>query len=187
MGKNYQKYKRVRAKTQKAILDNGIDKPIKLKTFGFFERVFANRKIKDGSYERKENFGHGLMAYKKEPKYKFDGNLYVFISPITYSGGSELSNMIYTNDLGIFVGEETGGGYHFHTGQFPVLYELPNSKIMFGLSLVQINHYVKDSDVQKGQGILPDIEIELTREDLIQGRDSQLDYIIRKQKKDKNN
>ena len=45
-GENYQKYTKVRAKTQKAILDNGIDKPIKLRTFGLFERIFVNKKWK---------------------------------------------------------------------------------------------------------------------------------------------
>jgi len=112
---NYQKYHKVKAKTQKAILDNGIDKPITLKTFGFFERVFRNKKMSDGSYERKAK---GLMAYKKEPKYKFKDNLYVLVSPFTYSAGSELSNMLYTNKLGTFIGQETGGGYYGNTSGY---------------------------------------------------------------------
>ena len=67
-GENYQKYTKVRVKTQKAILDNGVDKPIKLKVFGILERIFTNNKMKDGSLERKTSFGLGLMAYKKTPK-----------------------------------------------------------------------------------------------------------------------
>lgn len=96
LGENYQKYTKVRTKTQKATLNNGVDKPITFTTFGFVERVFGNRKMPDGSYERRKNAGYGLMAFKKEPKYKFDGKLYVIISPVTYSGGSEFSNMIRT-------------------------------------------------------------------------------------------
>ena len=67
-GDNYQKYSKVRVKTQKAILNNGIDKPIKLKVFGFLERIFVNKKMKDGSLERRNGLGLGLMAYKKTPK-----------------------------------------------------------------------------------------------------------------------
>ncbi len=35
IGEDYKKYLKVRAKTQKAILDNGVDKPITLKTLNF--------------------------------------------------------------------------------------------------------------------------------------------------------
>ncbi len=42
---NYRKYKSVCAKSQVSILDDGIDNPIKLKTFGFFERIFTESKI----------------------------------------------------------------------------------------------------------------------------------------------
>ncbi|MEL7124246.1 MAG: S41 family peptidase, partial [Bacteroidota bacterium] len=118
LGENYQKYLKVKANRQSVVLDNGIDEPIKLKTFGFFERAFGNKKMKDGSYERKENIGFGLKAYKKEPKYKFDGKLYVLISPVTYSGGSELCNMLHTNDLATFIGQETGGGYYGNTSGY---------------------------------------------------------------------
>ena len=95
LGENYQKYKKVRVKNQKAVLDNGTDKPIKLKAFGLWERLFINKKMKDGSLERRASIGKGLMAYKKEPKYKFSGQTYVIISPFTYSGASEFSNMMY--------------------------------------------------------------------------------------------
>ena len=178
MGKNYQKYKRVRAKTQKAILDNGIDKPIKLKTFGFFERVFANRKIKDGSYERKENFGHGLMAYKKEPKYKFDGNLYVLISPITYSGGSELSNMIYTNDLGIFVGEETGGSYFGNTSGYSEELTLPHSKIMIDIPSLQFEMNVKET-IPFGNGVIPHYEAIPSFKEYLNNENVALNFVLR--------
>ncbi|WP_439152832.1 S41 family peptidase [Winogradskyella sp.] len=46
LGNNYQKYKKVRVKAQTAILDNGIDKPIKLNALGVLERIFANKKIR---------------------------------------------------------------------------------------------------------------------------------------------
>lgn len=60
LGKNYQKYKTVKANTHKATLDNGVDTPIEFKVFGLLEKVFANKKMVDGSYERKKNVGHGL-------------------------------------------------------------------------------------------------------------------------------
>lgn len=122
-----------------------------------------------------------MMKPYKNP---YKGKVYVLIGGKTFSAGSAFALNVKNDSKMTLIGEETGGGYHFHTGQFPVLYELPNSKIMFNLSLVKINHYVKDSSVQKGSGILPDTEINLTQQDLINGTDSQLDYIIKRLKRE---
>lgn len=178
LGENYQKYKSVRAKTQKAILDNGIDQPIKLKTFGFFERVFANKKMKDSSYERKENIGFGLKAYKKEPKYKFKGNLYVLISPKTYSGGSELSNMIYANDLGIFLGQETGGGYYGNTSGYSERLTLPHSQIMVDIPALRFEMNVNDR-IPFGRGVIPHYKVTPTFEEYIKGENAALNFALK--------
>ena len=53
IGENYQKYKAVSAKNNKAVLDNGVDKPIKLKTYGFIEKLFTTKKLTDGNLDRK--------------------------------------------------------------------------------------------------------------------------------------
>jgi hypothetical protein len=177
LGENYQKYKRVRAKKQKAILDNGIDRPITLKTFSFFERVFANKKMNDASYERKENVGFGLRAYKKEPKYKYDGALYVLIGPITYSGGSELSNMIYSNDLGTFVGQETGGGYYGNTSGYSEELILPHTQITVNIPTLQFEMNVNDR-IPFGRGVIPHYEVIPTYEEYSRGENSALNYTL---------
>lgn len=177
VGENYQKYKRVRAKAQKLIIDNGVDKPIKLKTFGFFERIFANKKMEDGSYERKENIGHGLMAYKKDPQHKFKGELYVLISPVTYSGGSELSNMIYTSDLGTFVGLETGGGYYGNTSGYSEELTLPHSKIMVDIPSLQFEMNVKET-IPFGRGVIPHYQVIPTFEQYVNNENAALNFTL---------
>lgn len=178
LGENYQKYKRVRAKTQKAILDNGIDRPIPLKTFGFLERVFANKKMDDGSYERKANMGFGLSAYQKEPDYKYNGHLYVLISPVTYSGGSELSNMLYTNGLGTFVGQETGGGYYGNTSGYSEELTLPHSQISIDIPALQFEMNVDDR-LPFGSGVIPHHEVIPTFEEYINGENAALNFTLR--------
>lgn len=177
LGDNYQKYKKVRVKTQKAILDNGVDKPITLKTFGFLERVFTNRKKEDGSLERKEGIGRGLMAFKKEPADQFSGKIYVIISPITYSGGSEFSNMVYTNDLATFIGEETGGGYLGNTSGYSKKLELPNSKIVIYIPALQFVMNVEPK-LPLGSGVIPHYEVIPTFEEYINGVNAPLKYIL---------
>lgn len=176
-GNNYQKYKKVRAKTQKAILDNGTDKPITLKTFGFRERILNNKKMKDASLERREGVGEGLMAYKKEPDYKFSGKTYVIISPITYSGSSEFSNMMYTKDLAIFVGQETGGGYLGNTSGYSEELILPNSKIEINIPALQFLMNV-DPKLPFGSGVIPHHTVIPTFEQYNNRENASLTYIL---------
>lgn len=177
IGKNYRKYTKVKAKSQEVILDNGIDKPIKLKTFGALERKFGNNKMPDGSYERKKNVGFGLCAFKKEPRYKYNRKLFLIISPVTYSGGSEFSNMVYTNGLATFVGQETGGGYYGNTSGYSRELTLPHSGIMIDIPSLKFEMNV-DPKLPKGRGVIPDIEVIPTFEQFTKGKNAALNYIL---------
>ncbi len=112
-------------------------------------------------------------------KNRFHGKIYVLAGGTTFSAGSAFALLAKDDPDMLLVGEETGGGYYSHTGQFPVYYELPNSKIIMVMSMEKITHYVKDKTVPKGSGVPPNREVQLTVEDLIKGKDSQLDYILR--------
>jgi len=182
-GEDYQKYKKVRAKTQEAILDNGIDKPITLKTFGFLES-FAYKEMEDGSLERKQWIGYGLMAYKKEPKHKFSGKVYVIISPITYSGGSEFSNMMYSKELATFIGQETGGGYLGNTSGYSKKIALPNSKIRISIPAIQFVMNVEPK-LPIGSGVIPHYEVIPTFEEYINGENASLKYILKQLENEK--
>ncbi|THD31488.1 MAG: hypothetical protein DI588_12065 [Flavobacterium johnsoniae] len=177
-GDNYQKYFKVRAKAQKVILNNGIDKPIKLKVFGLLERTFANKKMNDGSFERKNNIGPGLMAYKKSPKNKFKGDVYVIISPITYSGGSEFSNMMYSKGLATFIGQETGGGYFGNTSGYSQNLTLPNSKITIEIPALQFVMNVEPK-LSFGSGVKPNYEVIPTINQYISNENICLEYTLK--------
>lgn len=176
-GENYQKYKSVKAKTQKAILDNGIDKPIKLKTYGLIERIFTTKKEADGSIVRTQLFGNGLMAFKKEPKNKFKGKTYVIISPVTYSGGSEFSNMMYTNDLATFVGQEAGGGYFGNTSGYMPELVLPNSQIEIRIPSLKFEMNVAPK-LPFGSGVKPHYIVIPTFEQYVNEENASLRYIL---------
>lgn len=176
VGENYQKYNKVRAKTQKATIDDGNGGTIKLKTFGWFEKTFANTKLPDGSYERKLNGGPGLMAYKKEPKNKFKGKIYVIISPITYSGASEFANMVYTNRLATFVGEETGGGFYGNTSGYKEKLVLPASGITVKIPALQFVMNVEG--LPFGSGVIPHHKVVPTFEEYAAGENAALKFIL---------
>lgn len=173
---NYQKYKSVTAKAQKLSLDNGKDKPLKIKTFGFFERVFGNRKRADGSYERKENIGFGLRAYKKEPVFKYRDSLYVLIHPVTYSGGSEFANMLYTRQRATFIGEETGGGFYGNTSGYSYELELPHSGIIIDIPALKFEMNVEG--LPFGRGVIPHHRVIPSIEEYLAGQDVVLAYTL---------
>lgn len=178
LASNYKKYIKVRCKTQKVTLDNGVDPTITFRTFGLGEKILANRKMADGSYERKNWPGLGLMAYKKEPQYKFEGNLYVLISPVTYSGGSELANMIRSNTEAVFIGQETGGGYLGNTSGYSQELVLAHSQISIDIPALQFIMNVNQKS-PSGRGVIPDYEVIPTFEEYEIGRNVSLEKALR--------
>ena len=177
-GENYQKYIKVRAKKQKIIIRNNIDKPIKLKVFGFLERIFANKKMSDGSLERTNNCGIGLMAFKKEPENKFKRKIYIITSPITYSGASEFANMMATQGLATFIGEETGGGYYGNTSGYTRKLTLPNSKISIDIPTLQFVMNVKPI-FPFGSGVKPNFKVIPTINQFINNENVCLEYALK--------
>lgn len=142
----------------------------------FFEMYFASAKEENGRWLLTEDHAQAeMIPYKKA----FQGKVNVLVGGNTFSAASAFA-LNTKNDQNItLVGEETGGGCYFHTGQYSALYELPNSKIMVRMPFVKIDKYVLDNSIPKGSGILPDIKVTMTVKDLIDGKDSQLDFIVR--------
>lgn len=142
----------------------------------FFEMYFASAKKKEERWVlSKDHALTEMIPHKKT----FNGNLYVLIGGNTFSAASAFALSAKNAKNITLIGEETGGGYYFHTAQYSALYELPHSKIMIRMPFVKIDKYIIDNTVPKGSGIFPDKEIRLSVKDLISGVDSQLDYVVK--------
>lgn len=176
-GSNYRKYTKVWVKARKVTADNGTDAPIRLKAFGITERMLQNRKMRDGSLERKKHAGFGLMAFKKDPGFRFHGTTYILISPVTYSGGSEFANMMYSNNLATFVGQETGGGYYGNTSGYNRMLTLPHSAIMVHIPALRFVMNVAPK-LPFGSGVPPHFEVIPTIEEYTSGENAALNYVL---------
>ncbi|WP_109299067.1 S41 family peptidase [Aquimarina sp. AU474] len=110
---------------------------------------------------------------------RFNGKVYVLTGGTSFSAAATFALNVKNDPDMILIGEETGGGYYFHNGEFPVYYELPNSKIKFAMFMEKVNHYTKNKNVPKGSGVPPDKYITISREDLISGKDVLLDYVYK--------
>jgi len=144
--------------------------------------------------------GVSLMNVKKEANGKFyyntinsnllhpkknnyNGKIYVLINGGTFSASCLISSNLSGSGRAIFVGEETGGAFNGNVAGTLPIFTLPKSrlKLRFGGALIQ-SHY-KSENI--GRGIMPDIEIKTTREDIISGNDAELTRVLDEIKKEK--
>jgi len=103
---------------------------------------------------------------------RFQGQVYVLIGQRTFSSAVNLAATIKDYKLGTLVGEETGG----LATQFGDIYSfwLPNTGLQLGVSHKK---FYRPSGRDNGRGVLPDIEVKTTTEDLLKGKDPVMDYI----------
>ncbi len=116
------------------------------------------------------------MAYKKEPDHKYNGALFVMTSPLTYSGGSEFANMVYTQGRATFIGEETGGGFFGNTSGYSYELELPHSDITVDLPALQFEMNVEG--LPFGRGVIPHQQVIPDIETYLQGPEAVLDFML---------
>ncbi|WP_282087668.1 S41 family peptidase [Aquimarina algiphila] len=141
----------------------------------FLKDKFNNHPIYDG-WKLAFDDMEAVMVPDKD---RFKGKVYVLSGGATFAAGSTFTLNVKNDPDMLLIGEENGGGYYFFNAEFPVFYEFPNSKILMSMSMEKVNHYVKDKTIPKGSGVPPDKHIILTVEDLISGRDPELDYVLR--------
>ncbi|MEO7306249.1 MAG: S41 family peptidase [Ferruginibacter sp.] len=134
---------------------------------------FLTKKNKDGLY----HFGHWeRKLYKPKNNNHYAGNLYVLINGNTFSAAALFSNAIKGQPDIVFVGEETGGGWHGNNGILIPDIILPNTHLRVRLPLfrlVQYNHVPKD-----GRGIQPDIYIGTNYDALMKGVDYKMKVVM---------
>lgn len=141
----------------------------------FFEKYFQNSEKTENGWKSTMDQNESLMIPNKK---RFKGKVYVLIGGKTFSAGSSFA--LFCKNQGIaLIGEETGGGYYTQTGGYPIIYTLPHSEIKMLISFVKTNRFIEDETVRKGHGILPSQEVNLTIQDLIEGKDGQLNYILK--------
>lgn len=128
---------------------------------------------KDNEYYYKVNSKKQLL--NEENKYK--GNLYVLTNGLSYSASSIIAASLQNEEKAIFVGEETGGDYNGTVAGQTDFYKLPNSKIKLGIGMMTFTP--NTSRDLKGRGVIPNIPIDLTFEDLLQQKDPQLEWILK--------
>jgi hypothetical protein len=110
----------------------------------------------------------------------FKGNIYVLTGIETFSSGAEAAMLIKDYKLGIIIGQETGGlasGYGDHSD-----FELPYTKIRVRVSY---KWSLRPSGIDDNRGVIPDIILKPSLQDLLSDKELEMDYVLNLIKKNK--
>jgi C-terminal processing protease CtpA/Prc len=101
----------------------------------------------------------------------FDGPVCMLIGPATFSSATDLAAAVKDFHLATLIGEETGGRANSFGEAYP--FELPNSRL---IASVASAYFVRASgDTTDRRGVMPDIEIRRSADDVGANRDPVLE------------
>lgn len=121
--------------------------------------------------------GHPNLALQYPPKNNFNQKAYFLADGRSFSASAEFAAIAKSNNRGLFIGEETGGGYYGNTSGDEAIVTLPNTKINCRIPKVKYTMAVREIP-QKDRGVIPDLPVYPTIDDLIENKDSQLEFAL---------
>jgi hypothetical protein len=122
------------------------------------------------------NNSHPTLGIHAAEKPNYNGKIYILINGGTFSAAADFAAVCKQNQIGIFVGEETGGAAIGNTSNGEVEVTLPNSKIRISLPLFMIVNAV--DNIAPGRGVLPDHEIRRGSKDIQHNFDRSLAFVF---------
>jgi hypothetical protein len=105
---------------------------------------------------------------------RFNGDLYVLIDGLCFSTTGHLLSVMKKDNVGVMIGEESGGTYSCNdSGRW---FELKYSKLK--LRMARASFKTVADELPRDKGIQPDHEIKGASMDLVNGKDTVLNYTI---------
>eukprot|EP00979_Chaetoceros_neogracilis_P017764 scaffold10270_cov417-Chaetoceros_neogracile.AAC.18 len=106
----------------------------------------------------------------------FNGTLYVLTSGVTFSSAHLFAGVIKRNNFGTLVGTPTGNSPNFWGNQMQ--FSVPNTDLTYYLTTSRTELNSTDVNDEGLDAIYPDILVPTKRNDILSGRDAQLEYIL---------
>jgi hypothetical protein len=115
------------------------------------------------------------LWHPKDPhEPNFNGNVYFLIDGGCFSTTGHFCSLAQFHNLGIFIGEETGGSFYCNDNH--AIRSLPNTGIT--LQYARTTWATAVTGYVKGRGIMPDHTVNSSLDDLINGFDRQMAYVL---------
>jgi len=135
------------------------------------------RKLNDFYKQFPNDTTISLDTYKRNTPINsllFDGKIYLLTSTFTFSSGADCAMLFKDYNIGIIVGQETGGLPSGYGDSFS--FKLPNSGLNASVSY---KYFIRPSSENDGKGVLPDVPFKYSINDLLKGNDLEMDYVIK--------
>jgi hypothetical protein len=122
---------------------------------------------------------HPNLGLQQPIQPHFAGKVFVLMNGGSFSATTELLSVLHSHKRATFIGEETGGSCYGNTsGIYRANLELPNSKLKLHFGLMSYYQSVSDDHKYHDRGVLPDYPITHTIEDLMAGRDKDMELAL---------
>jgi hypothetical protein len=119
---------------------------------------------------------HPNLGLQQSHDPRFTGRIAILIDGLSFSATGETTSLFHFHKKAVFFGEECGSGYGSTSG-FIVMATLPNTRIQIRIPLIlctlAVDGYPKD------RGIVPDVPVSPTIDDLLEGRDPVIERALR--------
>ncbi|MFN0290823.1 S41 family peptidase [Pedobacter helvus] len=145
------------------------------------------------SYVAERDFGYLAAVYRandpeplsnnrnlgiKQSKFNtFKGEIVFLIDGLCFSAAADFCAIAKSNKRGKFVGEETAGAYYGNNSGKTIRLELPNTKIAIIIPKFKYLNDVKKTRYTD-RGVMPDYEIIQSLNEVVTGRDVQMDFAL---------
>ncbi len=123
--------------------------------------------------------GHPNLGIKQPREHPFKGKVYFLMDGRSFSTTADFCAVAKRNKRGLFFGEETGGGYYGNTSGSEIEVVLPNTQLHCRIPKVK---YVSTTEepVTSWKGVIPDVLVYITIDDLVNHQDGQLHDVLQK-------
>lgn len=138
------------------------------------------KKNEEGTYDLK--FHPNLGEQKPIPPF-YQGRAYVLLNGKSFSGTGECTSLMHYHKVATFIGEECGASYYGNTSGFMPRLTLPNTKIRVRIPMIRYTMAV--SGYPEDRGIIPDHPVQPTIRDLLNDRDTVMEFTLDLIKKSK--
>lgn len=121
---------------------------------------------------------HSVLGWREPSEFNFSGKVYFLINGGCSSTTSELASLARSNGIGTFIGEEVGGCRAGNSGGVLGWFELPNTKLSVRIAMVKYEITKRPPLIKRG--VIPDFHMHYTADDVIKGKDLEMEYALMK-------
>ena len=130
------------------------------------------------SYLTNESFHYHSAEQLEQPSQaNFKGKVFFLMNGLSFSTTSNMLAIAKSNGRGVFIGEETGGGYYGCTSGETFRTVLPNSHIRVAIPKDASYNPVKPIE-ERGSGVTPDYRVIPSIGEILIGEDVQLNFAL---------